>query len=36
VALLAPIFGGVMARPEIKSYIEKNNLKRHFKIPEEE
>lgn len=35
VALLAPIFGGVMARSEIKPYIEKNNLTRHFKRPEE-
>lgn len=36
VALLAPIFGGVMSRIDIKPYIEKNNLTRHFKIPEEE
>jgi hypothetical protein len=36
VALLAPIFGGVMSRTDIKPYIEKNNLTRHFKIPKEE
>ena len=34
VALLAPIFGGVMARTDIKPYIGKNNLTRHFKLPE--
>jgi hypothetical protein len=36
VALLAPIFGGVMARSDIKPYIEQNNLIRHFIIPKEE
>ena len=36
VALLAPIFGGTMVRTDIKPYIEKNNLTRHFIIPEEE
>jgi hypothetical protein len=35
-AMLAPVFGTVMVRTDIRSYIEKNNLKRHFKIPEEE
>lgn len=36
VALLAPIFGGVMTRTDIKPYINENNLTRHFIIPEEE
>ena len=35
-AMLAPIFGTVMVRTDIRNYIEKNNLKRHFKIPEDE
>jgi len=35
-SLIAPIFGGAMARTDVKLYIEKNNLKRHFIIPEEE
>jgi len=29
-AMLAPIFGTVMVRTDIKNYIEKNNLTRHF------
>jgi hypothetical protein len=35
VALLSPIFGGVMARIDVKPYIQKNNLTKHFIIPEE-
>jgi hypothetical protein len=35
-AMLAPIFGTVMVRTDIRNYIEKNNLTRHFIIPEEE
>ena len=35
-AMLAPVFGTVMVRTDIRPYIEKNNLKRHFIIPEEE
>ena len=29
-ALLAPVFGSVMHRQDIKPYIEQNNLIRHF------
>jgi hypothetical protein len=35
VALLTPIFGGVMARADVKLYVTENNLTRHFIIPEE-
>jgi hypothetical protein len=35
-AMLAPVFGTVMVRTDIRLYIEKNNLKRHFIIPQEE
>jgi hypothetical protein len=34
-AMLAPVFGTVMVRTDIKTYIEKNNLTRHFIIAEE-
>jgi len=29
-ALLAPVFGTIMHRQDIKPYIEQNNLTRHF------
>ncbi len=35
-AMLAPVFGTVMVRTDIKSYIKENNLTRHFIIPEED
>jgi hypothetical protein len=35
-AMLAPVFGTVMIRTDIKPYIKENNLTRHFIIPEEE
>jgi hypothetical protein len=35
-AMLAPVFGAMMVRTDVKPYIEKNNLKRHFIITEEE
>jgi len=35
-AMLAPVFGTVMVRTDIKPYIKENNLTRHFIIPEEE
>lgn len=35
-AMLAPVFGTVMLRTDIRTYIEKNNLTRHFIIPQEE
>ena len=35
-AILAPIFGTIMVRTDIKTYIEKNNLTIHFKIHNEE
>ena len=35
-AMLAPVFGAMMVRADVKPYIEKNNLKRHFIITEEE
>jgi hypothetical protein len=35
-AILAPVFGTVMVRTDIKPYIKENNLTRHFIIPEEE
>ena len=35
-AMLAPVFGTVMIRTDIKPYIKENNLTRHFIIPQEE
>jgi hypothetical protein len=35
-AMLAPVFGTVMVRTDIRPYIKENNLTRHFIIPEEE
>jgi hypothetical protein len=35
-AMLAPVFGTVMVRNDIRPYIKENNLTRHFKIPAEE
>lgn len=35
-AMLAPIFGTVMVRTDIRPYIKANNLTRHFKIPDDE
>jgi hypothetical protein len=34
-SMLAPVFGTVMVRTDIKPSLEKNNLTRHFIIPEE-
>jgi hypothetical protein len=35
-AMLAPVFGTVMVRTDIKPYIKENNLTRHFIIPDDE
>ena len=35
-AMLAPVFGAMMVRADVKPYIQQNNLTRHFIIPDEE
>jgi hypothetical protein len=35
-AMLAPVFGAMMVRADVKPYIEKNNLTRHFIISNDE
>jgi hypothetical protein len=32
-AMLSPVFGAMMVRADVKPYIEKNELTRHFIIP---